>query len=148
MVIQAKNNSSLFSKSCTVSADIKASPETIWALMTNASQIPRWNSTVISLSGEIVLGNTIELVSTLDPNRTFKLKVTTLDKPHLMIWEDGFAPMFKGVRTYQLIPKGTVTQFTMTEVFSGLMLPMIGGSLPDFRANFEQFVKDLKQEAE
>jgi hypothetical protein len=33
-------------------------------------------------------------------------------------------------------------------VFSGLMLPMIAGSLPDFGPSFETYVADLKREAE
>lgn len=57
--------------------------------------------------------------------------------------------MFKGVRTYTLEPKAEgSTDFTMSEVYTGLMLPMIAGSLPDFRPAFEQYVADLKREAE
>ncbi|MBS2024334.1 MAG: hypothetical protein JST92_18180 [Deltaproteobacteria bacterium] len=33
------------------------------------------------------------------------------------------------------------------EVFSGLMLPLIAGSLPDFAQPFEQFAKDLERAA-
>jgi hypothetical protein len=36
----------------------------------------------------------------------------------------------------------------MTEVFAGLMLPMIKGSLPDFGPIFEQYAADLKKAAE
>jgi hypothetical protein len=36
----------------------------------------------------------------------------------------------------------------MTEVFSGLMLPMIGGRLPDFGPIFERYAADLKARAE
>jgi hypothetical protein len=36
----------------------------------------------------------------------------------------------------------------MVEVFRGLMLPMIKGSLPDFGPPFEQYAADLKREAE
>jgi hypothetical protein len=57
--------------------------------------------------------------------------------------------MFKGVRTYTLTPKANgSTDFTMSEVYTGLMLPMIAGSLPDFRPTFEQYLSDLKKEAE
>jgi hypothetical protein len=57
--------------------------------------------------------------------------------------------MFKGVRTFTLSPRpdGT-TDFSMEEVYSGLMMPMIAGSLPDFGPVFEQYLVDLKQEAE
>jgi hypothetical protein len=36
----------------------------------------------------------------------------------------------------------------MVEVFSGLMLPMIAGSLPNFGPAFEQYAADLKRAAE
>nr|MBA3872179.1 SRPBCC domain-containing protein [Anaerolineae bacterium] len=57
--------------------------------------------------------------------------------------------MFKGVRTYTLTPKADgTTDFNMTEVISGLLLLMIGGSLPDFKPTFEQYAADLKRAAE
>ena len=36
----------------------------------------------------------------------------------------------------------------MTEVFSGVMLPMIKKGLPDFRPVFEAYAADLKKAAE
>jgi hypothetical protein len=36
----------------------------------------------------------------------------------------------------------------MEETFKGLMLPMIKGSLPDFRPVFDQYVADLKRACE
>jgi len=57
--------------------------------------------------------------------------------------------MFSGVRTFTLqINSDGSTDFTMTEVFKGIMLPMIKGSLPDFKENFEQYATDLKNAAE
>ncbi len=83
------------------------------------------------------------------PTRTFKPRVTAFEPGRSMVWSDGMAPMFKGVRTYTLTPKGDgTTDFTMTEVFSGAMLPMIKGSLPDFAPVFEKYAADLKREAE
>jgi hypothetical protein len=66
-----------------------------------------------------------------------------------MVWSDGAAPMFKGVRTFTLQGRddGT-TDFSMAEVFAGIMLPMIRPSLPDFGPPFEQYAADLKREAE
>lgn len=146
---KAVNTKSTFSMACAVSLNISASKETIWSLLTNASKVADWNSTIISLSGNISLNETIHLKSTAAPERTFNLKVTTLDAPREMVWEDGMAPMFKGVRTYRLTAKddGT-TDFAMREDFSGVMLPLIKSSLPDFRPSFEQFASDLKQAAE
>jgi len=57
--------------------------------------------------------------------------------------------MFKGVRTFTLTENGDgTTLFAMKEEFSGVMLPMIKGSLPDFAPAFEAYAADLKREAE
>ena len=48
-----------FSRETSVSIDIQADPAIIWALLTNASDYPRWNSTVISIEGEIAEGEKI-----------------------------------------------------------------------------------------
>ena len=58
--------------------------------------------------------------------------------------------MFLGVRTYTLTPREDerATGLRMTEVFTGLMLPMIGSRLPDFGPIFERYAADLKIEAE
>ena len=146
---KAVNEKSMFSTACQVAVNIKASPDKVWSLLTDAGAIPDWNSTVISLSGRIALNETIHLKSTAAPERTFNLKVTTLDAPRKMVWEDGMAPMFKGVRTYTLTAKSDGTSdFHMREVINGIMLPLIGGSLPDFRPTFEAFASDLKRASE
>ena len=65
-----------------------------------------------------------------------------------MVWSDGNF-IFRGVRTYTLTSKSDgSTDFTMSEVFTGAMLPMIAGSLPDFAPEFEKYAADLKRSAE
>ena len=39
--------------------------------------------------------------------------------------------LFRGVRTYRLPPEGSSTSFTMREVYTGPLLPMIWRSMPD-----------------
>jgi hypothetical protein len=138
-----------FRMSCAVSCNINASAEKVWQLLTDPDGFPRWNSTVTSLKGKIAIGETLELKVPLAPKRVFKPKVTKLEANQLMEWSDGMAPMFKGVRTYLLQPKsdGTI-DFSMSEVFAGVMLPMIKGSLPDFGPAFETYAADLKRAAE
>lgn len=132
-----------------VSINIRAKPEKIWSLLTTAAEFPRWNSTVASIEGEIALGQKIRLRVPIAPKRVFKLKVSELEPKKRMVWSDGAAPMFKGVRTFTLLERedGSV-DFAMEEVFSGLMLPMIARALPDFAPSFERYAADLKSAAE
>jgi hypothetical protein len=57
--------------------------------------------------------------------------------------------LFTGIRTFTLVPltDGTV-EFTVREAFSGPILPLIGGSLPDMTEPFAAFVAGLKKRAE
>jgi hypothetical protein len=145
----AEKTQTLFRQACSVRCEIHAPPAAIWALLTDAPAFPSWNTTVTKLDGTIALGEKLALKAAVDPSRTFTPTVTKLSPEDRMEWSDGFAPMFKGVRTFTLKSKaGGVTEFAMTEVFSGAMLPMIRGRLPDFGPPFEAFARDLKRAAE
>ena len=56
--------------------------------------------------------------------------------------------LFKGGRTFTLTPRGEQTEFTLHEVFSGPMLALIGGTIPDMNEAFWGFVNGLKARAE
>ncbi len=79
----------------------------------------------------------------------FTPKVSDVIPNERMTWTGGFAPVFKGVRTFALKPRNDgSTDFTMKEHFSGLILPLVNGSLPDFGPVFERYANDLRREAE
>jgi hypothetical protein len=146
---RALKTSSTFHMECSVRCAIRAAPEHVWALLTNAATFPKWNSTVTRIEGTIALGETLRLEVPTAPGRVFKPRVTGFSPVKEMVWSDGMAPMFKGVRTFRLEPgaEGT-TEFSMRERFTGLMLPLIRGSLPDFGPVFEAYAADLRRAAE
>jgi hypothetical protein len=134
---------------CSIHCAIRASPDRVWSLLTDAAGFPRWNSTVTRIGGAISLGEKLEIQVPAAPGRTFKPRVTALEPGARMVWSDGAAPMFKGVRTFTVAAAGGGgTAFSMEEAFSGVMLPLIAGSLPDFGPIFETYAADLKREAE
>jgi len=133
-----------FSRTTSVSAEIKADPAIIWKLLTSALDYPRWNTTVISIEGTIAAGEKIRLKSTMAPKRTFKLKVKEFENEKCLAWGDG-----QGTRIYTLVNKGKgITTFVMNEKIGGFMFPMYAKHIPSFDASFEQFAADLKKEAE
>ncbi len=133
-----------FSRSTSVSAKIAADPAIVWALLTNAEDMKRWNSTIVSVEGAIEKGSKIKLKSTLDPSRTFKLKVKTVEPEKLLVWGDAM-----GKRTYSLEKQADgSTFFSMTEKIGGPIFPLFASKIPSFDASFDQFAADLKKEAE
>ncbi len=147
--IVATTRTSTFRRECRVSTGISAPPAKVWRLLTDVGDMVRWNSTLTSIEGSIELGGTVKMRVPEAPGRVFSIRVTTYLPNREMVWTQGNRAMFIGVRTYRLTstPTGS-TAFHMTEVFSGLMLPMIAGRLPDFAPIFERYAADLKREAE
>ena len=131
------------------SIDIQAPPEVVWGLLTDTATYPDWNTTVVSIDGTIALGEKLKVVSTVDPKRAFKLKVSELTAPNTMIWSSGM-PMglFKGVRTFNVAAEGAGSTFSMHEVFSGPMSGLIAKSIPDLTPSFEEWAQALKTAAE
>jgi hypothetical protein len=132
------------------SSTIQASPDTIWAILTDAPRYTDWDSGVVRVEGRITPGEKIKVVSKVNPGRAFPVKVTEFTPGQRMAWTGGM-PMglFKGVRTFTLTPQGNgATRLTVREEYTGPLLPLIWRSIPDLGPSFEQFVNGLKQRAE
>lgn len=133
-----------FSRETVVSIDIHADKSIIWALLTNAGDFPRWNSTIISIEGTIARDEKIKLKAKLDPKREFNLKVKEFKVDHRLVWGDAM-----GNRIYTLKTIGNnLTSFTMAEKIGGPLFPLFAKMIPPFDQAFEQFAADLKKESE
>jgi uncharacterized protein YndB with AHSA1/START domain len=142
---KAVTTKTMFSRETAVHIPIHADPAIIWSLLTNAADYSRWNSTIISLEGEIKPGGTLKLKSTLDEKRTFNLKVKEMEPTRRLVWGDS-----QGSREYTLSQGqgDDAVIFTMREKIGGLFFPLFARFIPSFDESFEQFAADLKQEAE
>jgi len=145
--VRATKEKATFRQAVSVSAEIAAPAERVWGLLTSVAAQRDWNSTLVSIDGAIEEGAVVVVVAHSDPKRTFKLKVSDVVADRSMAWSDGNL-MFRGVRTFELQPTDMGVRFEMREEFSGWMLPMISGSLPDFVPVFETYANDLKRAAE
>lgn len=140
---KAVTTRTMFSRETAVSTTINADVSIIWSLLTNAADFARWSRTIISLDGTIQVGETVQLKSTLDEKRTFKLKVKELVPEKRLVWGDS-----QGSRVYLLASGKNGVVFTMTEKIGGPFFPLFARFIPPFDESFEQFAADLKQEAE
>jgi hypothetical protein len=139
---------SAFTMTCAVEVNIRATPEIVWSLLTDAIGFPRWNSTVTAIDGQIREGERLRL-HVPGTDRTFTPRVSGVVPTRRMTWSNGFNPVFKGVRTFVLeASNNSSTDFVMKEHFSGLVFALTKGMLPDFRPIFEAYASDLKREAE
>ncbi len=137
-------------KSYESTATIKATPDAIWAILTDAPGYPSWDSGVQSVQGHIAPDEKIKVTSEANPKRAFPVKVTEFEPGRRMIWSGGMPlSLFRGVRTFTLQPQGDgATLFRMREEYTGPLLPLIWRSMPDLGPSFKQFANGLKQRAE
>jgi hypothetical protein len=128
---------------------IDASPEAVWAVLTDASAYAGWDSGVVRVEGRIAPQEKIKVVSEANPKRAFGVTVTEFSPGERMVWSGGIPlGLFRGVRTFTLTPEGGSTRFAMREEYTGPMLPLVWRSMPDLQPSFEQFASGLKQRAE
>ncbi len=137
-------------KSYDATAVIKAGPDRIWKLLTDAPNYTSWNPTVERVEGRIASGETIKVFVKVNPGRAFPVKVTQFQPGERMVWSGGMPlGLFKGVRTYTLAPEADgATRFRMREEYTGPLLPMIWKSMPDLGPSFKDFTSGLKAAAE
>jgi hypothetical protein len=137
-------------KTFSATTTIKAPPDTIWGILTDAPHYPEWDPGADHIDGTIAPGEKIVAYTKLNPKRAFPVKVTEFVPGERMTWMGGMPlGLFKGVRTFTLAPTGDgSTNFAVNEVFSGPLLPVFGGSLPDMNTVFAEFAAGLKARAE
>ncbi|OLP19859.1 hypothetical protein BST81_03225 [Leptolyngbya sp. 'hensonii'] len=137
-------------KCFSTSTMIRALPETIWGILVDGTQWTEWNTTIVKLEGKIALGQTVMVYAKISPERAFPVKVSEFVPYERMVWTSGMPlGLFKGKRTYRLAqqPDGIV-EFSMQEIFNGLMAPLITPSIPDLQPSFDEFAAALKRRAE
>lgn len=137
-------------KSFSASIVIAAPASRVWGILTDVATWPVWNTTVDRVEGTAALGKKITVYAKASPGRAFPLTVVEFSPPHRMIWRGGMPlGLFVGTRTYSLVPiEDGKVQFQMTEVFTGLMSPVIARSIPDLQPSFDAFARCLKSAAE
>lgn len=137
-------------KRFSATANIIASPDTIWEIITDAKHYPDWDPGIVRIEGTIARGEKIKAISKLNPKKAFPVTVTDFDPGYRMTWTGGMVfNLFKGERTFSLTENGPgSTDFTISEEFSGPLLPLFEKNIPDMNKPFREFVDGLKEWAE
>jgi hypothetical protein len=137
-------------KEFSTTTTIKAKPEAIWAILTNAAVYPEWDPGTDGIEGNIALGEKLTVYTKLSPGRAFPARVTEFIPGRRMTWTGGKPlGLLVGRRSFILTPREDgITEFTLHEVFTGPLPRLLGRFLPDMTPSFEEFAAGLKSRAE
>jgi hypothetical protein len=142
------------SKELITSIEINASPSAVWKVLTDFSRFPQWNPFIRSISGEATQGAQLH-VQVQPPNgdgMTFHPKVLIAEPGYELRWLGRFLlpGIFDGEHRFQIesLDEHRV-RFVHSEVFSGLLVPLLWNSLDTkTRQGFEEMNQALKLQAE
>ncbi len=133
---------------------IKATPETIWAILTDFQKYPEWNPFIKSISGEAVVGK--KIVAKITPpgtkGSTFHPKVLAFatNKEFRWLGHFLFPGLFDGEHKFELIDNGDgTTTFIQSEKFKGVLVGLFKKMLDHNTVDgFNQMNRKLKELAE
>ena len=132
---------------------INAQPEKVWAVLTDFEKYSTWNPFIKSIEGEKAVGNKLKVLIQ-PPNgggMTFKPVVLAYDVNKEFRWRGklGISGIFDGEHYFRLIDMGeSTTKFIHGEKFSGILVPLMGGTLSKTREGFQLMNEALKRECE
>lgn len=131
------------------SITISASKERIWKILTDFKKYPSWNSFIMSVSGDVKVGNQIKVQL---EGMTFKPVVLVFTKNTELKWLGHlwFKGLFDGEHTFKLTDNGNgTTNFEQSEIFTGVLVPLFSRSLDkNTKKGFEKMNRELKLQAE
>jgi uncharacterized protein YndB with AHSA1/START domain len=130
---------------------IDASPDTVWAILTNADGYAEWNPEIVGIAGQIAPAGRITARVRLGDGaiRSVTMRVTALEAPTRMEWTGGMPfGLFVGRRTFTVTPAGRGAEFRLHLRMSGALSSLIIKSVGDRQPEIDSFAAALKARAE
>ena len=125
------------------SIQINATPQQVWAILTDQAAYPSWNPFIISSSGRVQVGATLtNVMHDATGNTTFTPTVLVVEPGRELRWIGKVGPggIFDGQHTFTITQvRPGVVLFTQREDFTGVAVPFYehwlhADTLPMFRA--------------
>jgi hypothetical protein len=132
---------------------IQASPERVWAVLTDFAAYPEWNPFILSLEGTAEWGEhlRVRIRTGEGKEHLFKPVVLQATAPTRLRWLGrlGVPGLFDGEHDFELQPEGSGTLLHQRESFQGFLVPILWRQVePATRAGFEAMNRALKARAE
>jgi hypothetical protein len=134
--------------------EIEASAERVWQLLTDFAHFPQWNPFIRRASGNVKLGQRLEV--TIQPSgangMTFRPTVLKAEPNRELRWIGHLLipGIFDGEHIFTIEPLGTNrVRFIQREIFTGLLVPLFAKGLDtDTQRGFGEMNQALKVQAE
>jgi hypothetical protein len=131
--------------------DIDASPEQVWAVLTDLDSYREWNPLFVEASGKVAEGQRIRLRSKHPANgrlMTVRPRITAVLPGTELRWAAGFPGLISGEHAFTLSPTDSGTRLVQSETFKGPLTTLEGKTFANAEASFRGLNEALKKRAE
>ena len=132
---------------------VEAGRQTVWQVLTDFENHPRWNPFIRSIQGDRMVGGklTVHIKPPGGKGMTFKPEILKFEPEREFRWKGKFGVkgIFDGEHYFILEETGgNQTKFIHGEIFSGILVGMMGGALDNTRDGFVLMNEAIKNECE
>jgi hypothetical protein len=136
-----------------VTTTIDAPTAVVWEVLTDTAAYGAWNPFIPEMTGELAPGRRLQVRIAPPGGRamTFRPVVTAVEAERRLGWlgRAGLPGLFDGAHLFTLTPRlDGGTDLTQSEVFRGLLVPMMGATLRRTGAGFTAMNQALRDRAE
>ncbi|GAB1508828.1 SRPBCC family protein [Actinophytocola sp. KF-1] len=135
-----------------VTTEINAPTEVVWAQLTDTAAFADWNPFMPSLEGALVKGErlTVRITPPGVKGMTFRPTVTVVEEGRKLEWLGRllFPGLFDGRHSFVLEPTASGCRLTQEETFTGVLVPVLASTLAKTEEGFRQMNEALKERAE
>jgi hypothetical protein len=139
----------------TTSIEIAATPENVWAVLSDLASYPRWHPLFLSVTGQLDEGSTLTITTTHPTSGrtiTGKVKVRAVEPDRELRWVSKLAGMTISERVFALSPEAAGTLLVQSQTYRGLGGQRGGRltltALTRAQGAFEAINQAIKQQAE
>jgi hypothetical protein len=134
--------------------EISASAERVWQILTDFAAYPQWNPFIRDISGELKVGSNLDVYLQPSGQRgtRFHPVVLASEPARELRWLGrlwGIPKLFDGEHSLMIERLNTNrVRFVQQEVFSGILVPLLGGPLRGAERSFVEMNEALRARAE
>ncbi len=132
--------------------EIEAPPAAVWAVLTDFAAYPEWNPFITEASGTLAVGEvlTLHMVPGTGRPHTFTPVVRAMRENSELVWFGAlrWAWLFSAEHRFGLSEVGDTTRFTQSEVYRGVLVPLLRTTIDQTERDLRAFNVALKERVE
>lgn len=128
--------------------EIDAPPAAVWAVLTDFAAYPEWNPFITEASGTLAVGEilTVHMEPGEGRAQTFTPEVRAVREDAELVWLGAlrWSWLFSAEHRFTLSEVGSVTRVVQSEVFRGVLVPLLRTTIDQTERDFRAMNAALK----